>query len=111
MLNLAPHYYEEKANANVKHQKIARRVNGINADTRFITQWHAFGKKKIAPHYWLEHMNCYAQPHLDNVEILHANSVRDAESHDSSYSSFCWNISQNVSKEKHRSATPGIAGW
>ena len=43
------------------------------------------------------------------LEILHAASARDAFSKDANYSNHCWNISQNVSKEKHRSAVPGIA--
>jgi hypothetical protein len=46
---------------------------------------------------------------LDMIDILHASGVRDAESHDSNFAGFFWNLSQNVSKEKHRSATPGIA--
>jgi len=47
---------------------------------------------------------------MDLLEILHASAARDAETHDSNFSSFFWNISQNASKEKHRSACPGIAG-
>jgi hypothetical protein len=43
-------------------------------------------------------------------DILHIAAARDAEAHDSNFASFFWNISQNVSKEKHRMATPGIAG-
>lgn len=44
------------------------------------------------------------------IDILHVSAARDAESHDSNFSSFFWNISQNASKEKHRTATSGIAG-
>ena len=44
------------------------------------------------------------------MEILHASALRDTESHDSSFSSYYWNISQNAGKEKHRSAVSGIAG-
>lgn len=36
--------------------------------------------------------------------------MRDAEAHDSSFSNFYWNLSQNASKEKHKSACAGIAG-
>ena len=36
--------------------------------------------------------------------------MRDAEAHDSNFASFFWNNSQNASKEKHRAATPGVAG-
>jgi SNF2-related domain len=55
-------------------------------------------------------MNCNNQRILDLIDILHASAARDAESHDSYFTSFYWNISQNASKEKHRTATPGIAG-
>ncbi len=40
---------------------------------------------------------------------LHASAARDAECHDSNFASFFWNISQNISREKHRGASPGIA--
>lgn len=43
------------------------------------------------------------------LEIMHASSARDALSKDGNFGSHCWNISQNASKEKHRSAVPGIA--
>ena len=55
-------------------------------------------------------MNCNNQRILDLIDILHASAARDAETHDSYFASFYWNISQNASKEKHRTATPGIAG-
>jgi hypothetical protein len=44
------------------------------------------------------------------LEILHASAARDAETHDSSFASFVWNISQNASREKHRTTCPGISG-
>ena len=44
-------------------------------------------------------------------DSLHAQAARDAETHDSNFASYYWNISQNVTREKHRSVTPGIAGW
>lgn len=44
------------------------------------------------------------------TDILHIAAARDAECHDSNFASFFWNVSQNVSKEKHRTKTPGIAG-
>ncbi|KAI2506741.1 pyrimidine dimer repair by nucleotide-excision repair [Fragilaria crotonensis] len=68
------------------------------------------GKKQVPPHFWLEYMNCNNQRILDLIDILHASAARDAETHDSYFASFYWNISQNASKEKHRTATPGIAG-
>lgn len=77
---------------------------------RPITQWGPFGKKHLPPHYWLEYLNCQEHRQLDMIDILHISAARDAESHDSNFSSFFWNISQNASKEKHRTATSGIAG-
>ena len=44
------------------------------------------------------------------LDILHMSAACDAETHDSNFSSFFWNISQNASKEKHRSKAPRIAG-
>ena len=98
------------ANANLRHNKIAREKLGFDDMTRTLTKWDAFGAKQIPPHYWLEYANMLSQREIDLLEILHASSIRDAESHDSNFSSFFWNVSQNASKEKHRSACPGIAG-
>jgi hypothetical protein len=83
---------------------------GLEDQARSLTQWQAYGKKQVPPHYWLEYLKCLDQRRTDLLEILHASALRDAESHDSNFASFYWNISQNASKEKHRSATPGIAG-
>ena len=77
---------------------------------RSLTSWGPFGKKQLPPHYWLEYGNLLSQRQLDMIEILHTWAARDAESHDSSFSSHFWNISQNVGKEKHRGAVSGIAG-
>lgn len=44
------------------------------------------------------------------VEILTKSCMRDPEAHDSNWSSFFWNISQNSTKEKHRSQAAGVAG-
>jgi len=82
----------------------------VQDKARFITNWEAYGKKQIPPHYWLEYMKCTDQRIMDVTDIFHASAMRDAEAHDSSFTSFYWNTSQNASKEKHRSATPGIAG-
>jgi hypothetical protein len=98
------------ASKNVEHNKVARERSGIQDMARPITHWGPFGKKQVPPHYWLEFLNCQEQRQLDMLDILHASAARDAESHDSNFSSFFWNISQNASKEKHRSATSGIAG-
>lgn len=83
---------------------------GLEDEARSLTQWQAYGKKQVPPHYWLEYLKCIDQRRTDLLEILHASAMRDAESHDSNFASFYWNTSQNASKEKHRSATPGIAG-
>ncbi|KAG7339316.1 SNF2 family helicase [Nitzschia inconspicua] len=103
-----PDFYTS-GNANVRHNTIAREKSGMDL-TRATTHSGAFGKKQVPPHYWLEYLDCQPQRQLDMIDILHASAARDAESHDSHHSSFFWNISQNVSKEKHRTAVPGIAG-
>lgn len=98
------------ASSNLPHNKNPRLKLGLQDRARFTTNWDAHGKMHIPPHYWLEYMRCCNQRQLDVVDILHASAMRDAEAHDSSFSSFYWNTSQNASKEKHRSAVPGIAG-
>ena len=82
---------------------------GMNQDTRTQTKWQPFGGMHIPPFWWIEHSKCFTQRALDMLEILHASAARDPESKDSNFSSHSWNISQNVSKEKHRTAVPGIA--
>mmetsp|Transcript_36589 Transcript_36589/g.88683 ORF Transcript_36589/g.88683 Transcript_36589/m.88683 type:complete len:2159 (+) Transcript_36589:2-6478(+) len=96
--------------ANLPHNKNCRTKLGIEDKARAITNWGPFGRKKIPPHYWLEYLDCQSQRHLDMLDILHASAARDAESHDSSFASFVWNISQNTTREKHRTACPGISG-
>ena len=95
---------------NITHNKVARARSGIEDMARTQTKWGPFGQKQVPPHYWLEFLNCQDQREIDMLDILHASAARDAESHDSNFASFFWNISQNASKEKHRSACPGIAG-
>ena len=96
--------------ANLKHNKIARDKLGIEEMARPNVGGAARGAKQIPPHYWLEYLDTLPQRELDMLDILHISAARDAESHDSNFTSFFWNVSQNVSKEKHRSAVPGIAG-
>ena len=98
------------AKADLRHNKIARERLGFEDMTRTLTKWGPFGAKQVPPHYWLEYLNLIDQREIDLLEILHASAVRDAETHDSNFASFFWNVSQNASKEKHRSACPGIAG-
>ena len=95
---------------DVKHNVIAREKLGIELMARANVGGAARGQKKIPPHYWLEYIDTFQQRELDMLDILHTSAARDAETHDSNFSSFFWNISQNVSKEKHRSKVPGIAG-
>jgi site-specific DNA-cytosine methylase len=100
----------ESTNANLPHNKIAREKLGLEDMARTLTEWGPHGKKQLPPHYWLEFVNCCNQRQIDLLDILHASAARDAETHDSSFASFVWNISQNASREKHRSACPGISG-
>lgn len=58
---------------------------------------------------WLEYLNCNEARLIDLIDIMHASAARDAECHDSNFSNYFWNVSQNVTKEKHRTATSGIA--
>jgi len=97
-------------NANLPHNKNSRAALGLKDRARYLTNWGPYGEKQIPPHYWLEYINCCNQRQVDMLDILHASALRDAESHDSNFTSFYWNISQNVTKEKHRTATSGIAG-
>lgn len=98
------------ASANLPHNTNTRKALGLQDRARFITNWDAHGKMQLPPHYWLEYMKCLNQRRLDMTDILHASAMRDAEAHDSNFASFYWNTTQNASKEKHRSACPGIAG-
>jgi site-specific DNA-cytosine methylase len=108
-VNLEP-YFWSGTNSNLRHNKVAREKLGLEDEARFTTNWHANGKRQVPPHYWLEVMKCNSAREMDLIDILAASAMRDAEAHDSSYSSYYWNISQNASKEKHRIATCGIAG-
>jgi len=96
--------------ANLKYSTITRERSGIDEMARTVTSWGAYGEKQCPPHYWMEYLNVTTQRQLDVIEIMHASAARDAELHDSSFSSFFWNISQNAGKEKHRTAKCGIAG-
>lgn len=109
-LIIRPSCRRTSASANLPHNVNVRANLGLEDGARSLTQWQAYGKKQVPPHYWLEYLKCIDQRRTDLLEILHASAMRDADSHDSNFSSFYWNISQNASKEKHRSATPGIAG-
>ena len=102
--------YWTSSSANLPHNKNSRAALGVEDRARPITNWGPFGKRQLPPHYWLEFLNCCTQRELDLLDILHASAARDAESHDSSFASFVWNISQNATREKHRSACPGISG-
>ena len=110
-VNQAPDFWKGHSNSgDLKHNKIARERLGIEDESRFQTQWGPFGEMQIPPHYWLEYFKCQNQREVDMVDILHSSAARDAECHDSNFASFFWNISQNVSKEKHRGAMSGVAG-
>ncbi|KAL7551244.1 LOW QUALITY PROTEIN: hypothetical protein ACHAWF_014435, partial [Thalassiosira exigua] len=95
----APNFWDSK-NANLPHNVNARAGIGMEEMKR---------TNKLPPHYWQEYSCLNTQRQLDHIEILHASAARDADSKDSNFASFFWNISQNASKEKHRSAVAGIA--
>ena len=101
--------YWTSSSANLAHHKNTRTGLGLEDTTRYVTNWGTYGKKKVPPHYWMEYLNCCSQPTLDSIDVLNASAARDAECHDSSFASFVWNLSQNPTKEKHRTACPGIS--
>lgn len=78
------------ANANLPHNKNARKASGIKDMARPQTSWQAFGVKQVPPHYWLEYINCNNQRIIDLLDILHISAMRDAEAHDSNFASFYW---------------------
>lgn len=124
------------ANANLPHNLNTRAAIGMDEYARPQTKWGPYGKMQVPPHYWLEYQKCINQRQLDMIDILHGSAARDAESHDSNFgkssclpnylflvhlthctyiimsppASYFWNISQNVSREKHRTSRSGIAG-
>jgi len=98
------------ASANLPHNQNTRKYLGLEDEARWLMNWGANGKKQIPPQFWLEYLNCNGQRTIGMLDILYAAGFRDAEAHDALFSSFFWNVSQNVSKEKHRMSVPGIAG-
>ena len=88
---LEPYFWSSK-NANLPHNKIARKRLGMEDTKCYITSWNQFGQKQVPPHYWLEYLNCNYQREMDMIDILHASAARDAESKDSNYASCFWNI-------------------
>ncbi|KAL7533584.1 hypothetical protein ACHAXR_005329, partial [Thalassiosira sp. AJA248-18] len=122
-INQAPDFWNKaSADANLPHNINTRIGIGMEELSRTQTKWGPEGAMHVPPHWWLEYMKCNTQRRSDLLEILHASAARDAESKDSNFGESCydflmfqtlashfWNISQNATKEKHRSAVPGIA--
>ena len=102
--------YWKSLGKNLAHRKNTRKKLGLRDTARHVTNWGTYGKKKVPPHYWLEYVNCCMQATLDSIDVLNASAARDAECHDSSFSSFVWNLFQNPSREKHRTAHPYVSG-
>ena len=100
---LAPDFWTS-ASANLPHNVNTRKNLGLADKARWITNWGAYGLKQVPPSMWLEYLNCCSQRSLDMIDVLHASGIRDAESHDGLFCGYFWNLSQNVSKEKHRAA-------
>ncbi|GMH56832.1 hypothetical protein TrLO_g11280 [Triparma laevis f. longispina] len=108
-INEAP-FWDSTTNANLPHNVSARRDSGMEQTARFATTWDVGGKHKIPHHWWNEYIRINGQREKDCLEILCISAMRDAEAHDANWSSFFWNISQNATKEKHRSQAAGVAG-
>jgi hypothetical protein len=80
----------KSANANLPHNKSARKLMGMEDRARPQTSWGPFGQKQVPPHWWLEYINCNYQRIIDLLDILHIAGLRDAEGHDSNFASFYW---------------------
>ena len=100
---------EEGGGSNLPHNKYTRKHLGLKDEARWHMNWGPNGKRQVPPHYWLEYINCNHQRVIDFLDILNVSAFRDAEAHDPSFSAHFWNLSQNASKEKHRTAVPGVA--
>jgi site-specific DNA-cytosine methylase len=49
---LQPDFFESKS-ANLPHNVNCRKELGIEREARFLTNWEAFGRKQVPPHFWL----------------------------------------------------------
>jgi hypothetical protein len=49
---LQPDFFESKS-ANLPHNVNCRKELGIEREARFLTNWQAFGRKQVPPHFWL----------------------------------------------------------
>ena len=103
-------FWNSATDKDVKHNKVVRRDSGFEDEARYTLLWDVGGKHKAPFHWWTEMLRVSTQREKDCLECLSMSAMRDAEAHDSLFSSHFWNISQNVTKEKHRSATAGVAG-
>ena len=52
-----------------------------------------------------------AQHVLDKLVKLQTQVARDAETHDSNFSSYCWDITDQETREVLGSITSGVVGW
>ncbi len=68
-INQAPDFWDEKVSSkDLKHNKIAREMLGMEDQARSQTQWGPFGEMQLPWHYWLEYMKCNSQRRLDMVD-------------------------------------------
>eukprot|EP00536_Pseudo-nitzschia_multiseries_P018197 jgi/Psemu1/54535/gm1.54535_g len=105
-------FWASENKRDLKHHKIVRENSGFDDLTRFTTNWGPKNKFQVPPHYWYEYMLTQTYPHQtkSNIDIHAMSAMRDAEAHDSNFSSYFWNITQNPTRERHRGSKSGVAG-
>ena len=105
---LEPDFWSS-VNKNLPHNKWTRKKLGLEDTARWLMNWQGHGQKQIPPSFWIEYFDCCEQRMTDMTDILYAAGIRDAEVHDPLFCNYFWNLSQNASKEHHRTAWPAVA--
>jgi len=100
---LPPHYWLEYLNCQDQRELDMLDILHISAgELNTCLLSFAPGQIRYGVFPALSHLNNSDFFPFSNPILLKISKARDAESHDSNFSSFYWNISQNPTKEKHR---------
>ena len=110
MTSLEGNFWENTNNKDLAHNKSYRLKSDMKEMSRFTTNWGSNGSFRAPPHSWHEYLSICSGRVKDMIDCLTMATMRDAEAHDSNFSSFFWNISQNVTREPHRQGVSGVAG-
>ena len=105
-----PYFWENVKHKDRAHNKSFRKLSGIEDEARPITSWDRGGRMKLAPSLWSELFPMWIGRILDMIDCFYIAAGRDATPRDALHQSFTWNISQNVTREAFRTATPGVCG-